>query len=292
MAWRIMAGACLGILTSIPVCNAMTRDSAHTWYLVEIADVIAVGRLEVNSKSSVAIGGHAAPMAIKLNVQEVLKGSIKLHPLALHYQTYEGSEKPLEEKLRRLNGRNVIVFLTYDSDRKQYYFYLYYSEDRIIESSLDNIRRVKDLILQEDIAVKEIHKYETANSLMEEAVRDAIKELASHDGQVREKGRDGLLHLGCAGVPFIIQQMRDYRPYPGVLRLPNRAENGFESMQQFYPKTIYAALSHILEYLTGTSFRHSEFLNTEAQRDEDYHGWVVYLAHEAGAFGPVSSPCN
>lgn len=261
-------------------CSAATSESLPTWYMAEAADVVVGGKLHVTPNPDAARDKYAEPLLVTMDVQKVLKGSVSQQKISLHYQAVADQDAQLESQLRSLSGKDAIVF-AYTFPDRGYYIDLYFGEDRVIPSTPSAVTEITSN-LKQGTTVASASDYKSGGDI-EGKVTDAINSLASETESTKNDGINQLVNLGCAGVPFIIKHMRDSRPYHGDLALKPRDPNAFEGLMHYNAKTVYDALSHLLSYITGAYFNHSENFNSQTDRDLDYHGWQVYLAHLGSA---------
>jgi hypothetical protein len=277
MTRRYYFGVCLAIALAGLAPGCLASEALPTWYMAETADVIVSGKLHVSKNPVISTDKLAEPLAVTLDIQKILKGSVTPSKIGLHYQSVKGEDEPLEAKLRHLNGQNVIVFAYLFPDRG-YYIDLYFGEDRVIESTPSSLAKVTDAVAQQVSAAKVLERYNTGGDI-EKKVTDAIDALSNESESTKNGGINQLVTLGCTGVPFIIKHMRDYRPFHGDLALKTRAPDAFEGLMHYNPQLVYDALSNLLTYITGAYFYHAEGFETQENREVDYHGWVAYLSH-------------
>lgn len=265
------------LIIAYSVCCVAKESPILDWYDVASSDLIIVGTLhQKDARIFYKLNG-----SFKISVIKVLKGEYADKEATVRYAIITPFDRDWHKSFAQLNNKEVVVFANtgWDNDNNKF----------LIETNHRTIAvRPYSISLQDRI------QYEVANqsrhsAAMDNSLKDfrnlnsevllAIDMIASSSQPEVDAGTAKLVTMGCSAVPSIILNMNDSRKFKSShIRFEN-GKDSFEAFRTYGPKNVFEALAATLNAITGLSFEDIYNGGTIKEQKNEYHDWLLYLAH-------------
>lgn len=239
------------------------------WEMVANSDLVARVRLHVPLsalRTSVAAKERYRYVHLKVDIEEPIKGHFPLGDVPIRYYTGGSEYYPSASFVEDNDGQEVITFLRLWAGGSDFPDE---GPDALISFSGEAFSQIEAEVKNQAEIAQHFGELPVGRGTAEDAqIRRLFDGLTGKSTQEVAWGQ--LLKLSRRDVPAVVRLMNDHRriPYFGA-PLPNLAPDAFEKFRQYGAGSVHEAATHLLDHLTGNSFKDD--------------GWRVWCAYNSGA---------